>query len=217
MAENVNVSLPEDITLVELHEFLVKNGWGMANDLMVRWPDQHPFLKSLIEREAEASKADLEKAKRLTIFILRDDCDASELQEKAIAMIAERFTIIKKIALDSCAQDRTMSMTRGGNWVEKYRPEPVKPIIAIICRNSDQAGPLPLPMSASKISKRYPHLENTDILIKRVIREQINLIAPLEHDRIVVHATDNPLDAVEALKATLGDDFREFMERYGDD
>ena len=30
-----------------------------------------------------------------------------------------------------------MSRTRGGNWVEKYRPQPVEPITAIICQNSD--------------------------------------------------------------------------------
>ena len=67
-------------------------------------------------------------------------------------------------------------------------------------------------MSAAKLSKRYPHLENTDILIKRVIRERINQISPLTHDRIGVHATDNPLDAVETLRAVLGKDYKAFIQ-----
>lgn len=213
MAENLGISLPNNITLIKLHKFLIENGWAMSNDLMVRWPDPHPVLVALMDLEEKASKLDLEAAKRLTVFILRDDCDLPKLQEAALTLISDRFTILEKIDMDEDAQNRTMRMTRGGNWVEKYKSDPVKPIIAIICLNSDEAGPLPVSMSAAKLSKRYPHLENTDILIKRVIRERINQISPLTHDRIGVHATDNPLDAVETLRAVLGKDYKAFIQR----
>lgn len=213
MAENLGIALPDSINLLKLHKFLIVNGWAMSNDLMVRWPDPHPVLVALMDLEEQVSKLDLDTAKRLTVFILRDDCDLPELQEAALKLISDRFTIIEKIVLDENTKNRIMRMTRGGNWVEKYKYDPVKPIIAIICLNSDKAGPMPVSMSAAKLSKRYPHLENTDILIKRVIRERINQMSPLEHDRVGVHATDNPLDAVETLKAVLGPDYKAFMQQ----
>ncbi len=213
MAENLNITLPENINLLKLHEFLVESGWGMSNDLMVRWPDPHPVLLEIMRLEELASKPDLAAAKNLTVFVLRDDCELPELKKEAFKLISGRFTILEKIDLDEESQNRVMRMTRGGNWVEKYRTDPVKPITAIICLNSENAGPLPVSMSPGKLSRRYPHLDNTDILIKRVIRERINQISPLPHHRVGVHATDNPLDSVETLKAVLGSDFRSFMGR----
>ena len=207
MAENLGIVLPENLTLLRLHQFLAKNNWSMANDLMERWPDQHDFLKALIEIERKESGRFLSIAERLTVFIVREDCDQLRLQEKVFTMISDRFTIIKKIYLTSHAQARVMSMTRGGNWIEKYKSDPVKPIITLVCLNSAVPGPLPVSMSPSKLSKRYPHLKNTDILIKRVIRTKINKMAPLPFNRLVIHASDNPLDASEALKATLGSEF----------
>lgn len=212
MAESAGFPLSKDITLIQLHDFLFENAWSMSNDLMLRWPDQHSFLKALIAREEQKVKAAIADAEHLTVFILRDDCDTAQLQQVATKMITERFNIIQEIALDNETRNRIMSRTRGGNWVEKYRPQPVEPITAIICRNSDKPGPLPISMSASKLSKRYPHLKNTDILIKRVIRDHINQIAPLDHDRVVIHATDNSLETVETLQAILGDKMDSFLK-----
>jgi hypothetical protein len=130
-------------------------------------------------------------------------------------MISERFTIVDEVALDTTARSRVMSQTRGGNWIEKYRPEPVQPIIAIICRDAAEQGPLPIAMSAAKLAKRYPHLKKTDVLMKRVIRDHINLVAPLAHDRVVLHATDNPLETVETLRAIFGEDASAFLAIHG--
>lgn len=216
MAEAAGISLSRGITLVELHAVLADSGWGMSNDLMLRWPDQHPFLKALISLEEQAVKEYTAAARRLTVFILRDDCDTSELQQMAVNMIAERFTVIQEIVLSAEAKNRIMSQTRGGNWIEKYRPEPVEPSIAIICREAQHAAPLPIAMSAAKLAKRYPHLDNTDVLIKRVIRDHINKIAPLGHDRVAIHATDNALETVETLRAILGDQMKSFIETQGE-
>ena len=38
--------LPENITLLGLHHYLVRNKWGMPYDLMLRWPDRHPFMEA---------------------------------------------------------------------------------------------------------------------------------------------------------------------------
>jgi hypothetical protein len=212
MAKTAGIAVSPDITLLQLHGLLAEYGWSMSNDLMLRWPDQHPFIKALIDLEEQAAGEYIEAAQRLTVFILRDDCDSVELQQSALDMIAERFTILEEISLDTETKNRIMSQTRGGNWIEKYRPEPVQPIIAIICRQAAEAGPLPIAMSAAKLAKRYPHLDNTDVLIKRVIRDHINKIAPLEHDRVAIHATDNALETVETMRAILGDQMKTFIE-----
>ncbi len=212
MGKIAGITLSPSIKLVQLHALLAEHGWGMSNDLMLRWPDQHPFMKALIDLEQQAAAEYIDAAKSLTVFILRDDCDSADLQQSALDMIAERFTILEKIGLDTEAKNRIMSQTRGGNWIEKYRPEPVQPIIAIICRQATEAGPLPIVMSAAKLAKRYPHLDNTDVLIKRVIRDHINKIAPLKHDRVAIHATDNALETVETMRAILGDQMKTFIE-----
>ena len=212
MAKTAGIAVSPDITLLQLHGLLAEYGWSMSNDLMLRWPDQHPFIKALIDLEEQAAGEYIEAAQRLTVFILRDDCDSVELQQSALDMIAERFTILEEISLDTETKNRIMSQTRGGNWIEKYRPEPVQPIIAIICRQAAEAGPLPIAMSAAKLAKRYPHLDNTDVLIKRVIRDHINKIAPLEHDRVAIHATDNALETVDTMRAILGDQMKTFIE-----
>ena len=212
MAKTAGIAVSPDITLLQLHGLLAEYGWSMSNDLMLRWPDQHPFIKALIDLEEQAAGEYIEAAQRLTVFILRDDCDSVELQQSALDMIAERFTILEEISLDTETKNRIMSQTRGGNWIEKYRPEPVQPIMAIICRQAAEAGPLPIAMSAAKLAKRYPHLDNTDVLIKRVIRDHINKIAPLEHDRVAIHATDNALETVETMRAILGDQMKTFIE-----
>ena len=212
MAKTAGIAVSPDITLLQLHGLLAEYGWSMSNDLMLRWPDQHPFIKALIDLEEQAAGEYIEAAQRLTVFILRDDCDSVELQQSALDMIAERFTILEELSLDTETKNRIMSQTRGGNWIEKYRPEPVQPIMAIICRQAAEAGPLPIAMSAAKLAKRYPHLDNTDVLIKRVIRDHINKIAPLEHDRVAIHATDNALETVETMRAILGDQMKTFIE-----
>lgn len=212
MAKTAGIAVSSDITLLQLHGLLAEHGWSMSNDLMLRWPDQHPFIKALIDLEKQAAGEYIELAQSLTVFLLRDDCDSVELKQSAVDMIAERFTIVEEISLDTETKNRIMSQTRGGNWIEKYRPEPVQPIIAIICRQAPEAGPLPIAMSAAKLAKRYPHLDNTDVLIKRVIRDHINKIAPLEHDRVAIHATDNALETVETMRAILGDQMKTFIE-----
>lgn len=212
MAKTAGIAVSSDITLLQLHGLLTEHGWSMSNDLMLRWPDQHPFIKALIDLEKQAAGEYIELAQSLTVFLLRDDCDSVELKQSAVDMIAERFTIVEEISLDTETKNRIMSQTRGGNWIEKYRPEPVQPIIAIICRQAPEAGPLPIAMSAAKLAKRYPHLDNTDVLIKRVIRDHINKIAPLEHDRVAIHATDNALETVETMRAILGDQMKTFIE-----
>lgn len=214
LARVAGITLPEPLTLLSLHQYLQSARWGMAMDLMLRWPDQHRVLKAFQDYEESARALDIAAAKDLTLFILRDDCTPSENEETVRRMVGERFTILEDIQLLPEAQQRVVNQTRGGNWVEKYRQDIVWPTVALICRNAETPGPLPIRMSQNKLASRYPHVQNTDVLIKRVIREKVKASARPKQHRVVLHATDNATEAAEMLHAVLGPDYAAFFRRH---
>lgn len=59
-------------------------------------------------------------------------------------------------------------------------------------------------MSAEKIAKRYPHLENTDVLIKREVRNVLRRAQSDSSTQTSVHATDNAAETAETLQAVFG-------------
>lgn len=197
--------LPEPLDLHALHRFLEHHGWAMPADLMIRWPKRHAFLRALLAEEQRRAAPLIEAAKGHTLFILRDDCDGPALEQIAHDMIAQRFTILDSLRLTPDMQARLMARTRGGSWVEKYRGDVVAPTVAILCRDAPTPGPIPVKMTADKIARRYPHLANTDVLIKRNIRDAVNAAAPPPRERVVIHATDNAFEAAEVLTALFED------------
>jgi hypothetical protein len=70
-------------------------------------------------------------------------------------------------------------------------------------------------MSDAKLKNRYPHIVNTDVLIKRVIRRDVIAAAGDGMGRVVLHATDNPTEAAETLHAILGDEFDATLRTLG--
>lgn len=215
LADEAAVTLPAQLTLLSLHQFLKSVGWNMPNDLMSRWPDQHRVLCALEAEDNAQRTAAIASSEQLTVFILRDDCETAEMEDIAREMIAQRFTILEEVRLTPEVKDRVVNQTRGGNWVEKYRKGIVWPTVAMICRNASEPGPLPINMSEQKLAKRYPHLSNTDVLIKRVIREKVKEHGGPDQHRVVLHATDNPAEAAEMLEAVLGPDAAAFLRNQG--
>ncbi|MDA7931633.1 hypothetical protein N9B42_01560 [Akkermansiaceae bacterium] len=207
LAENASVPLPESITIIALDQLLRESGWGMPYDLMTRWPDQHPYLLSLIERQATAMEKDSELAADLTIFVIREDCGGQEMKDLVKEMVGKRFSILREISITNDQQKLLMSHTRGGDWIEKYVCDVVPPVEALICRNSESPGPVPGGLSPQKLEQRYPQVENTDVLIKREIRNRVNRQLGGHSDRVVVHATDNKVESGEMLRVLLGDNW----------
>lgn len=198
-------------SLLDLHHYLLSVGWALPYDLMTRWPDQHPFLAKLATQTKAQMQDDIAALKDISLFVLRDDCDTPALENLAKHMIAERFTILSERRLDAAAVARVMSQTRGGNWTEKFRPAPVEPSLVFICKNAETPGPIPVDMSAEKLARKYPHLTNTDVLIKRNIRKAVIEAATPRIKRVVIHATDNAAEAAETLRAVLGPDTDSFI------
>ena len=206
-----DIPLPTHLTLLNLHELLQSHNWNMPLDLMVRWPNQHSVLKALAANEEAKYAPLLPACADLNIFVLRSDCVGAESIALATRMIKERFTVLDFIELDP-QQVRALSrQTRGGNWIEKKQIEPISPTNLFVCKQAQNPGPLPPNMSAAKIAKRYPHVTHTDILIKRNIRDAVNDLLGGAAKRIVLHATDNPAEAAEALVALKGEAVQEYL------
>lgn len=193
--------LPDPLTLSGLHDMLRAQGWAMPADLMTRWPKRHAFLEALLSKEAQRAQPLIDAAHSHTVFVLREDCDTTELEQLALSMIAERFTILRYLRLDPAMRDRLIARTRGGSWVEKRPGGVVAPTVAVFCRDAEKPGPIPVKMSAEKIARRYPHLSNTDVLIKRNIRDAVNAAAGPPQERVVIHATDNAFECAEVFSA----------------
>ena len=211
LAKEASIPLPESMTIFALDQILRENDWAMPYDLMIRWPDQHAYLTSLMTSRAAAMKKDSELARDLTIFIIREDCEGQEMKDLAKEMVRERFEILQELRLTDDQQKSLMNHTRGGDWIEKYLCDVVPPIEAIICRNNESLGPIPGGLSPKKLKARYPHIENTDVLIKREIRKAVNQRLGEHTNRVVIHATDNKIESGEVLRVLLGEDWEKTL------
>lgn len=212
LADQASVQLPDSITTTSLDQLLRDNGWGMPYDLMIRWPDQHSYLKSLINDHALKMKRDSELAKDLTVFIIRSDCEGQEMKDLVKEIVSERFSILQHFVLSEDQQLALMNHTRGGDWIEKYVCDVVAPVEALICKNSTTPGPVPGGLSDQKLKKRYPHVQHTDVLIKRDVRKRVNERLGKYQGRVIIHATDNPMESGETLRVLLGENWESLLE-----
>lgn len=216
LAAAAALPLPEPLTLQALHEWLRQEGWAMPLDLMLRWPDKHAALKALTTLE-KARLANLaERVRRMAVFVLRADADTADARRMALTELGGRFAILEQIELSADQQTRLMQQTRGGNWTEKTKDLPTPPTLAVVCRFADQPGPLPVAMSAEKIKRRYPHLENTDLLVKRRIRDLALKMPGVAQDATVIHATDNAFETAETMTALYGQNLNQALARFAD-
>lgn len=205
LAASAGIALPEPLTLLGCHDLLAKRGWSMATDLLPRWPERHPVLEALREVEARRSESGIRRVSGLTVFILREDPIGAAGVGLARRLIGERFRILEELPLEGDSQRRVMERTRGGNWREKGWDRPNRPTLAFVCRNAPVPGPLPVSMSPEKVRRRYPHVANTDVLIKRRVRTEVARLAGIPETANVLHATDNASECLDTLAAIHGE------------
>lgn len=211
LAALAGVELPRPYTLLGFHDYLRSLDWNMAVDLMPRWNERHAMLDALAKIETERAKPLIARSTDLTVFVMRSDCGGDRGEAIARSMISERFKILHEVRLSGALQERVTFQTRGGNWIEKGCDAPTLPTLAIICRNAPVPGPLPVDMSPAKLRRRYPHIVTTDVLIKRVVRDRVAELDGVSSRAKVLHATDNPLETVETLRAIYGAGVGDFL------
>jgi hypothetical protein len=103
-------------------------------------------------------------------------------------MLSKKFHILVEQKLSNKQVNSIMNNTRGGNWIEKRKNIPTAPTEMWVCKPKIQNS-----STSKKMKKKYPLIENFEVLIKREIRDTINKIDNM--NRVVIHASDNDIES----------------------
>ena len=86
-----------------------------------------------------------------------------------------------------------MGQVRGGNWADPEAPEGIAPPIHwFACFDDSPVKP------SRRTRKRYPRVDNENIMRKHAIREQIG--EKTRKPQRIIHASDNTREAIEHLE-----------------
>jgi hypothetical protein len=200
LSEKLPNPLPRPITLLSLHEFLKSANWSMPHDLMVRWPQQHEWMRWLIRHEEEIVADAAKQFPQLTVFLLRSDSVEPALVEKATELLKSKFKVLKTEKLSDEQVRRVVRSVRGGNWIEHKKTTLVEPRLALICED-----PNPKLMAEDHpLRRKYPLVQNENVFLKNEVRARLNASFPIEPKRIAIHGSDNAIEAQHFLRAIYG-------------
>jgi uncharacterized protein YbaR (Trm112 family) len=91
-----------------------------------------------------------------------------------------------------------MHNTRGGNWIEKRKTEATKPTELWVCKPKTKTEYV-----SKKMNRKYPLIENFEVLIKREIRKKVNELDDVK--RVVIHASDNDIESAIIFNIAFGE------------
>ena len=167
-------------------------------------------MQFLAKHEEQRYLFNANRLPNLIIFLLRLDGTADEdVKSATMQSVEENFKILRVVDLDDSKIRRVTRFVRGGNWLEHGGREYVPPTVALIC--NDQS-PIPFD-SADQRVRKYPLISNANVLCKNDIRDEINRRFPTSGSkRIVLHASDNKLEAQHHLEAVFGDEYQEICD-----
>lgn len=196
------------LSLLELHQYLKAQGWSMPVDLMSRWNGNKEVIARFKQREeAELSKLARE-LKGLVVFIIREDAYIGDAVKLIRSMLAEKFNILSEQRLSASQSDAIMHNTRGGNWIEKRKALPTKPTELWVCKPKTKTVYV-----SRKMNRKYPLIDNFEVLIKREIRQKVNELDDVK--RVVIHASDNDIESAiifnSAFNEKVDDELRKLQ------
>lgn len=201
LGDQLRIPLARPYTLRTLHDYLKAVEWSMPHDLMVRWPQQHDWMRWLARHEEELLAPFAKDLPHLAVFLLRADAMDEGLPEKAAELIRSRFNLLRTETLDRRQIRRVMRSVRGGNWMEHGKTELVEPRVALICND-----PSPKPVAENDpLRRKYPFVTNANAFFKNEARERLNELFPARPRRVAIHGSDNAFEAQHYLQAIYGD------------
>ena len=206
LGDAVGVSaLEKPYTLLSLHRYLQTVEWSMPYDLMVRWPKEKEWMAFLAQGEVAKYQSHADRLPNLVVFLVRADGTASEdVKDATFQLISESFNVLRSVELDEGMIRRVSRSVRGGNWMEHGGNAFIPPTFALICND---ASPIPFSQDDPRRPK-YPLISNAKVLYKNRIRNEVNERFPSgDNKRIVLHASDNSIEAQHHLEAVYGDEY----------
>jgi len=188
--------------LLNIHQVLKKHDWSMPLDLMSRWQGNTETISKLKHLEETALLPLINEVQNLTIFVIRSDAIIGNSYQIIDSMIQEKFSILSKHELTNEQSDQLMKHTRGGNWLEKRNSTETKPIEIWLANSLHKERETP----STKQKRKYPHVENFDVLIKRNIRSAVNKLD--NKNRVVLHASDNAVETAIIISIVFGPNWK---------
>jgi len=205
MGRELNIPIERPYTLLKLHDYLKAVEWSMPHDLMVRWPQQHDWLRWLARHEENLVRPFAEQMPNLIVFLLRADAVEPGMESKAVELLRTKFCLLKIERLDNVQIRRVMRSVRGGNWMEHGKTMLVEPRVALIC---DDPSPKPVAEN-DPFRQKYPFVTNENAFFKNEVRAQLNGLFPARPKRVAIHGSDNALEAQHYLLAIYGPRYAE--------
>jgi len=176
------------LTLLGLHQYLKQHGWSMPVDLMSRWKGNDEVIAKFKDLEEGKLSKLARKLEGLVVFVIREDAYVCNSIKSIRSMLSEKFNILLEHQLSTEQSQAIMNNTRGGNWIEKRRPSATKPTELWVCQPKIKTAYV-----SKKMKRKYPLIDNFEVLIKREIREKVNEIDDVK--RVVIHASDNDIES----------------------
>ncbi len=211
LGEQTRVNLKRPFTLLGLHEHLKSAGFAMPHDLMVRWPQQHDWMRWLTWHEEQPFENFARALPNGIVFLLRADAYEPAVEAKALELLQSKFRVLKTERLAPEQIHRVMRSVRGGNWVEHRDGVLVEPRVAWVCND-------PNPRSVSEnepLRRKYPLVQNRNVLFKNEIRDALNESFPVRPRRVAIHGSDNAMETQHYLHAIYGERHAEICRELG--
>lgn len=201
IAAEAHETLPEQLTLLSLHEWLHARNWNMPFDLISRWPVRNQWHDELLKYETGQRMSELGTMHDILVFLIREDAAKAGAENTIIEKLGEKFTILDTVRLTPEQQDRVIRNTRGGDWTKHKSTMMVLPVTAVICHD-----PHPVPVDrGSKLGKVHFNVENQNVFYKHELRAVLDKMYP---DAVnFMHGSDNDVESVAYVRAIYGDDW----------
>ena len=198
LGESDDVLNNTELTLFELHKYLKNQGWSMPVDLMSRWRGNTEVISQLRYFEEEELSTIAKQLTGLVAFIIRDDAYVDNSISVIRSMLSQKFNILIEYRLSTEQSNAIMHNTRGGNWIEKRRKTATKPTELWVCKPKAKTHSI-----SKKMKRKYPLVDNFEVLIKREIRDRVNKIDEVK--RYVLHASDNDIESSIIFKSAFNE------------
>jgi len=215
LGDQLSLPVTKPYTLTALHHYLQSESWAMPYDLMVRWPKEKEWMKHLSDTEEAAYQPYADQLPELIVFLVRADAtEDKKIEDATVELISSHFKILQSVRLDEKATTRITRNVRGGNWIEHRDPIAIPPTLALVCYDESPEGF----KTDDPRRRKYPLITNAKVLYKNDIRNAINEQFPQEkHSRIVLHASDNRMEAQHHLQAVYGSAYPRICDQLIDE
>jgi hypothetical protein len=172
---------------------------------MSRWRGNEEVIAQFKRLEEGRLSKLARELKGLLVFVIRQDAYIGNSIELIRSMLAERFDMLAEYQLSTEQSNAIMNNTRGGNWIEKRKKDATQPTELWVCKPRTKTAYV-----SRKMNRKYPLIDNYEVLIKREIREKVNQLDDVK--RVVIHASDNDIESAiifnSAFNENIDDELR---------